>query len=112
MYTGLTIGPVPYTIAASVGAANLRVKTISLGRNTYYVLSIVNVVASPYMLNPAEANLQGKAAFPAAALTLIMVVWSYFRLPELKGMTAETLDQLFGAKVPARKFVAASKEYL
>ncbi|KAI6779368.1 uncharacterized protein J7T54_000466 [Emericellopsis cladophorae] len=108
---GISIGPTPYGIAASVGAANLRVKTISLGRNMYYVLSIINVVVSPYLLNPGEANLQGKAAFPAAALTACMIVWTYFRLPEIKGMTADTLDQLFHTKVSARKFAQAAKDY-
>lgn len=42
---------------------------------------------------------------------MCMVVWTYFRLPELKGMTQETLNSLFDAKVPARKFREVSKEY-
>ncbi|KAH6974285.1 general substrate transporter [Ilyonectria sp. MPI-CAGE-AT-0026] len=108
---GLTIGPIPYGIAATVGAANLRVKTISLGRNTYYFLSIINVVVAPYMLNPTEGNLKGKAAFPAAGLTVMLIIWAYFRLPELKGMTADTLDHLFQRKVSARKFLQESKQY-
>lgn len=89
----------------------MRIKTISLGRNTYYFLSIINVVVSPYLLNPEEANLQGKAAFPAAVLTLMMIAWTFFRLPEIKGMTTETLDQLFHKGTPARKFTQASGEY-
>ncbi|KAF4469157.1 MFS maltose permease [Fusarium albosuccineum] len=108
---GISIGPIPYGIAANVGASNLRVKTISLGRNTYYFLSIINVIVAPYLLNPQEANLQGKAAFPAAGFTVVLIVWTYFRLPEVKGMTAETLDHLFYNKVSARKFLEASKEY-
>ncbi|KAM0325487.1 hypothetical protein ACHAQA_007474 [Verticillium albo-atrum] len=107
---GLSIGPIPYGIAASVGAANLRVKTISLGRNTYYVLSIVNTIVAPYLLNPQEANLQGKAAFPAAGMTLLLGVWAWFRLPELKGLTGETLDSLFERKVSARRFLGAAAE--
>lgn len=108
--TGISIGPVPYGIAARVGAVNVRIKTISLGRNTYYFLSIINVVVSPYLLNPEEANLQGKAAFPAAALTLMMIVWTFFRLPEIKDMTTETLDQLFLEGTPARKFREGAKK--
>ncbi|EEY18299.1 general alpha-glucoside permease [Verticillium alfalfae VaMs.102] len=107
---GLSIGPIPYGIAAAVGATNLRVKTISLGRNTYYILNIVNTVVAPYLLNPQEANLQGKAAFPAAGLTLMLTIWAWFRLPELKGLTGETLDSLFERKVPTRQFLRAAKE--
>ncbi|KAF6835349.1 MFS maltose permease [Colletotrichum plurivorum] len=110
-FYGISIGPVPYGIAANVGASNLRVKTISLGRNTYYFLSIINTIVSPYLLNPQEANLKGKAAFPAAAFTLMLIAWTYFRLPEIKGLSQDTLNNLFQQKVPARKFLEASKRY-
>jgi SP family general alpha glucoside:H+ symporter-like MFS transporter len=33
-----------------------------------------------------------------------MVVWAYFRLPEIKDRTYEELDILFSNKVSARKF--------
>lgn len=101
---GITIGPIPYAIAAEVGAVQLRYKTIALGRNMYYFLSIVNVAISPYMLNPKRWDLKGRAAFPAAILNVLLLLWAYFRLPETKGMTPETLDHLFHEKVPARKF--------
>ncbi|KAH7083868.1 general substrate transporter [Paraphoma chrysanthemicola] len=101
---GITIGPIPYAIAAEVGAVKLRYKTIALGRNTYYFLSIINHVIAPYMLNPKKWDLKGKAAFPAAILNVLLLLWAYFRLPETKGMTPETLDHLFHEKVSARKF--------
>lgn len=69
------------------------------------------MVVAPYMLNPTEGNLKGKAAFPAAGFTVMLITWPYFRLPELKGMTADTLDHLFQRKVSARKFLQESKQY-
>lgn len=108
---GISIGPIPYTIAANVGAANLRTKTISLGRNTYYFFNIVNTIVAPYMLNPDEANLAGKAAFLPWALTLVLLCWTFFRLPELKDMPQETINNLFEDKVPARQFKEQSKNY-
>jgi MFS transporter, SP family, general alpha glucoside:H+ symporter len=57
-------------------------------------------------LNASAGNLKGKAAFPAAGFTLILAAWAFFRLPETKGLTPETLDRLFLAKVPARRFLA------
>ena len=65
---GVSIGPIPYAIASEVGSSQLRVKTISLGRNMYYFMSIINVACAPYMLNPKEGNLKGKAAFPPQLL--------------------------------------------
>jgi SP family general alpha glucoside:H+ symporter-like MFS transporter len=34
----------------------------------------------PYMLNPKEGNLKGKAAFPAGAFTVLLLVWAFYRL--------------------------------
>lgn len=53
---GITIGPIPYAIAAEVGAVELRSKTISLGRNTYYFLSILNTIVAPYMVSQTHIN--------------------------------------------------------
>ena len=93
---GFSCGPVPYVIASEVGSANLRQKTISLARSTYYVTLIVNSIVAPYMLNPTKGNLKGKAAFPAAAFLIGCLIWGYFRLPETRGRTFEELDIMFG----------------
>lgn len=77
----------------------------------YYFLSVINVIVAPYMLNPLHGDLKGKAAFPAAVLTLLLIVWTFFRLPETKGMTPETLDHLFHEKVPARRFKAEASRF-
>ncbi|KAJ8119116.1 hypothetical protein OPT61_g21 [Boeremia exigua] len=108
---GITIGPIPYAIAAEVGAVQLRYKTIALGRNMYYFLSIINVVISPYMLNPGKWDLKGKSAFPAAILNVLLLIWAFYRLPETKGLTPETLDHLFDQRIPARKFKEESKRF-
>lgn len=108
---GSTIGPIPYAIASEVGATELRAKTIALGRNVYYILSIVNSGISPYMLNPSRWDLKGKAAFPGAVFTVCMVLWTYFRLPETKDLTPATLDHLFHEKVPAREFKKESARF-
>jgi predicted RNA-binding protein with EMAP domain len=34
----------------------------------------------------------------------ITVVWVYFYLPEIKNRTLEEIDEMFEAKLPARKF--------
>ena len=111
MSSGISIGPIPYGIAANVGAANLRTKTVALGRNAYYFLSIVNTIVSPYFLNPTALDLKGKTAFLPWGLTLGMVVWTFFRLPELKNIPQETLNVLFDKKVAARKFREEAKAY-
>ncbi len=61
-------------------------------------------VAMPYMLNSDEADWRGKAGFLFGAISLVCLVWCFFRIPESRGRTFEELDILFERKVPARKF--------
>lgn len=67
-------------------------------------------VAIPYMINPAEANLQGKLGFFFGGLAGLCLVWSFFRVPETRGRTYEELDLLFDWGVPARKFAGYEVE--
>lgn len=104
----LTVGPVTYALNGEVSATRLRAKTMSLGRNTYNIVNVVNAVAGPYILNPDEANWKGKAGFLAGGISLLIFVWSIFRLPETKGRTYEELDLLFEQRVPAWRFKSTS----
>ncbi|KAG4440377.1 hypothetical protein IFR05_004117 [Cadophora sp. M221] len=101
---GISLGPVPYAVATEVSASRLRIKTITMARNSTYFIQIVNIVVAPYMLNPQKGNLKGKAALPAAFMSTCLLVWAFFRLPETRARTFEELDLLFAQKLPARKF--------
>jgi len=65
---------------------------------------LLSFADNQYVLNPTAGNLKGKAAFIPAGFILLIIVWSYFRLPETRGKTFEELDILFSKKVPSRKF--------
>ncbi|KAF2792111.1 sugar transporter [Melanomma pulvis-pyrius CBS 109.77] len=99
-----TVGPVCYSLVSELSSTRLRSKTIVLSRNLYNLLSIVNGVIIPYMLNPEAWHWRGKAGFFWGSLCFLCVVWSYFRLPEPKGRTFGELDVLFESRISARKF--------
>jgi hypothetical protein len=84
-------------ICSEIGSAQLRQKTIAIARGSYYITQIVNTVAAPYILNPTAANLKGKAGFIPTGLMVLLLAWSFFRLPETKGRNFEELDIMFGA---------------
>ena len=91
-----------------MSATRLRSKTIALARGTYLILSIVNASVSPYILSPDEGNWKGKTGFLTGGLTVLTLVWAYFRLPETRGRTFEELDLLFAEKhISARNFAKA-----
>lgn len=85
-------------------STRLRQKTIVLARNFYNLGGIFNQIVTPYMLNPTAWNWGAKTGFFWAGLCFLLLVWTYFRLPEPKGRTYGELDILFENKVSARNF--------
>ncbi|KAI8625419.1 sugar porter family MFS transporter [Xylariaceae sp. FL1651] len=100
----LSIGPITFVILGECSATRVRSKTIAVATAIQAVVGIVMTVAIPYMINPDEANLQGKLGYYFGGLGALCLVWSYFRVPETKGRTYEELDVLFDRKIPARQF--------
>jgi len=56
------------------------------------------------MLNPTAGNWKGKIGFFWGGFCVLCLIWTYYRLPELKGRTYEELDLLFLKRVSARRF--------
>ncbi|KAI1084048.1 general substrate transporter [Whalleya microplaca] len=100
----MSIGPVTFVILGECSATRVRSKTIAVATAVQAVVGIVMTVAIPYMINPDEANMQGKLGYFFGGLGVICLVWGYFRIPETKGRTYEELDLLFDKNVPARQF--------
>jgi len=99
-----TVGPVCYSLVAELPSTRLRIKTVVLSRNLYNCFGIIIGTLQPRMMNPTAWGWRGKTCFYWAGLNAIGLVWTYFRLPEPKGLTYAELDILFENKVSARKF--------
>jgi MFS transporter, SP family, general alpha glucoside:H+ symporter len=77
---------------------------VALARNCFNIASIAANFLNNPILNPTAWNLRGKGGFVWCGFTLLSWIWTYYRLPETKGLSAGTLDVLFEQKVPARRF--------
>ncbi|CAH0040481.1 unnamed protein product [Clonostachys solani] len=100
----LTIGPIGYCLVSEIPSSRLRIKTVILARNTYNVASICANFLNPPILNPTAWNLRGKGGFIWASFCLLILVWSYFRLPETRGLTQAEIDLLFEEQVSTKDF--------
>uniref|UniRef100_A0A0D6QRE2 Major facilitator superfamily (MFS) profile domain-containing protein n=1 Tax=Araucaria cunninghamii TaxID=56994 RepID=A0A0D6QRE2_ARACU len=100
----LTVGPVCYSLVAELPSTRLRIKTVVLSRNVYNVFGIAISLLQPKFMNPTAWNWRGKTNFFWGGLNLLGLIWTYFRLPEPKGLTYAELDVLFENGVSARKF--------
>jgi SP family general alpha glucoside:H+ symporter-like MFS transporter len=100
----LTVGPVCYCLVAEIPSTRLRVKTVVLARNAYNIASICANFLNPPILNPSSWNLRGKGGFIWASFCLVSLIWSFFRIPEPKGLAPAEIDVLFELGTSARKF--------
>lgn len=93
-----------YSIISETSSVRLRPLSVVLARTSYQLANIVSQILQAYTINPTEWNWKGKTGFFWGSTALCVFVWSYFRLPEVKGRTYEELDILFANKVSARNF--------
>ncbi|KIW14591.1 hypothetical protein PV08_07375 [Exophiala spinifera] len=100
----LSAGQLGWALPAEVGSTRLRQKTVCLARNAYSICSVIGSTLENYMMNPTAWDLRGYTGFFWGGWAWIILLWSYFRLPETKGRTFHELDILFAKRVPARKF--------
>jgi len=98
------IGPLAYCIYAEISSARLRSKTVAWGVMVNQAFGLLITVVNPYLINPNEANLQGKVGWIFGGFGLIFTIWSYFGIPETSGRTIDEIDILFARNVPSRKF--------
>ncbi|KZO96263.1 maltose permease [Calocera viscosa TUFC12733] len=98
------IGPLAYCIYAEISSARLRSKTVAWGVMVNQAFGLLITVINPYLINPNEANLQGKVGWIFGGFGAIFTVWSYFGIPETSGRTIDEIDILFARHVPSRKF--------
>lgn len=101
------LGPVAYAIVSETPSSNLRNKTVAIAR---IFLNLLNFAASwlnPAIINPTAWDLGGKGGFIWFAISLMALVWTFLRFPEMKGRTFGEIDDLFHQKISAKNFSQA-----
>lgn len=100
----LSVGQIAWALPAEIGSTRLRQKTVVIGRNAYYIVSVIASVLEPYFVNPTAWNLKGYTSFFWMGSALLTSVWVFFRLPETKGRSYEEINLLFAKGVGSRHF--------
>ncbi|KAK8068897.1 maltose permease MAL61 [Apiospora phragmitis] len=91
----LTLGPICYCIAAEIPSTRLRIKTVALSRASYNTAAFVNNAIMPKMVGKNDWNWGAKGGFLWAGVAFVFLVWTWFRLPESRGLAYSELDLLF-----------------
>ncbi|KAL2691911.1 hypothetical protein Neosp_002303 [[Neocosmospora] mangrovei] len=93
-----------YVVLSETAALRLKEKTNLFASVISVLTTFVTSFTMPYLINAKYANLGGKVGFIYGSINFIMVVATFFFIPELKSRTLEEVDQLFASGAPLRKF--------
>ncbi|EOA90375.1 hypothetical protein ACJQWK_07847 [Exserohilum turcicum] len=95
-YAWLTGGEVP--------SQRLRSYTFGIASAVGFAGAWLCTFTAPYFINPDSLNWGPEYGWIWGPSCFITVVWVYFYLPEIKNRTLEEIDEMFEARLPARKF--------
>lgn len=100
----VTVGTACYTIVAEIPSTQLRVKTVAFARACYNAGTLITNTIMPQMVGKNAWNWGAKGGFFWAGMAALFFAWTWFRLPEPKGLTYSELDLLFEHKTKTRGF--------
>ena len=100
---GIGVWPASYAIGSEASSLRLRAKAQGLGWSIYGLGTMVFGVVMPYLYNPDAGNIgsfTGPVYFVFAAVGAVV---TFICVPEMKGRSAQEIDQMFDLRLPARK---------
>ncbi|OBZ74137.1 putative glucose transporter rco-3 [Grifola frondosa] len=97
-----TWGPIAWVIIGEIFPLNVRAKAISLSAASNWLWNFGISYATPYLVNPGKgnANLGSKVFFIWGATCTGALVFTYFCIPETKGLSLEQIDLLYQNSTP------------
>ncbi|KAI2641327.1 MFS monosaccharide transporter-like protein [Xylaria nigripes] len=87
-----------------LASQHLRSHTFGLATAIGFLGGWLTSFTAPYFINPLELNWGPKYGYIWAGSCAITAAWIWLYLPEVQGRTLEEIDEMFEARVPARKF--------
>ncbi|KAI8267682.1 Major facilitator-type transporter ecdD [Colletotrichum sp. SAR11_239] len=102
-YNGM-IAPYSWMVAGEAPSQRLRSYTLGVASAAGYFLAWLITFTAPYFINPSALNWGPRYGYIWFPSCIISAVWTYFYIPELKGRTLEEINQMFHARLSARKF--------
>ncbi|KAJ5784356.1 uncharacterized protein N7503_009568 [Penicillium pulvis] len=98
------VGAASYPVATELVSSRLRAWTVGTATSLGYLLAWLVNFCTPYFINPEHLNWGAQYGYIWAGSNFVCVIFFYFFMPEMKGRSLEELDEIFAARVQARKF--------
>lgn len=103
-FYNLSWAPVSYIIVSEIAAQRVREKTNLFACVISVLTTFTTSYTIPYLISDKYANLGARVGYIYGSTSLVMVIATFFFIPELKGRTLEEVDQLFASGMPLRTF--------
>ncbi|KAI1187559.1 MFS monosaccharide transporter-like protein [Nemania serpens] len=87
-----------------LASQRLRSHTFGLATAVGFLGAWLTTFTAPYFINPLELGWGPRYGFIWTGSCIVAGVWVWMYLPEVKDRTLEQIDEMFEARVPARKF--------
>ncbi|KAG9029313.1 hypothetical protein FRB95_005477 [Tulasnella sp. JGI-2019a] len=97
-----TWGPIAWIVTGEIFPLNVRAKAMSLSVASNWLWNFGIGYATPYLVNPGagNANLGVKVFFLWGSTCVGCVIFTYFMVPETKGLSLEAIDVLYQNSTP------------
>ncbi|KAF3041898.1 hypothetical protein E8E12_005761 [Didymella heteroderae] len=100
----LTMTSIGWVITAEVSSYRLRAKTQSIGVISNAATTWLFTFTVPYMYNTDSGNLGARTGFVFMGTSVLLLIGSWFLVPDLQGFTTEEVDWLYTQKISVRHF--------
>jgi len=101
-----TWGPIAWVIIGEIFPLQVRAKAISLSTASNWLWNFAIAYATPYLVNKQKgsAGLQSKVFFIWGSTCAACFVFTYFCIPETKGMSLEQIDEMYQEVMPLNSY--------
>lgn len=102
-YNGM-IATYAWLAGGEIPSQRLRSYTFGLAAAVGFFFAWLTTFTAPYFINPESLGWGPQYGFIWFPSCIIATLWVWLFLPETKGRTLEEIDEMFEARLPARKF--------
>jgi len=99
-----TWGPIAWVITGEIFPLAIRAKAMSLAVASNWLWNFGIGYATPYLVNkvPGSAGLEAKVFFIWGTTCFCCIIFTYFCIPETKGLSLEQIDVMYQNTTPVK----------
>ncbi|KAJ5475739.1 hypothetical protein N7475_001468 [Penicillium sp. IBT 31633x] len=95
-----TWGPGAWIVIGEIFPLPIRARGVALSTASNWLWNTIIAVITPYMVNKDQGDLKSSVFFIWGGLCSIAFVYSYFIIPETKGLSLEQVDKMMEETTP------------